>query len=88
MLNEKISLHNQSEMTMNRNVTGKKISEIRKRKNVTQEEMIARLQSSDLLNMSRSTYSKVELEIRQVRDFELIAFAKALKVDVSEFFDL
>lgn len=86
MLNEKISLHNQSEMTMNRNVTGKKISEIRKSKNVTQEEMIARLQSSDLLNMSRSTYSKVELEIRQVRDFELIAFAKALKVDVSEFF--
>lgn len=86
MLNEKISLHNQSEMTMNQNVTGKKIREIRKSKNVTQEEMIARLQSSDLLNMSRSTYSKVELEIRQVRDFELIAFAKALKVDVSEFF--
>ncbi|TBT85799.1 helix-turn-helix domain-containing protein [Vibrio parahaemolyticus] len=47
--------------------------------------MIARLQLSGL-DMSRSTYSKVELEIRQVRDFELIAFAKALKVDVSEFF--
>lgn len=46
--------------------------------------MIARLQLSGL-DMSRSTYSKVELEIRQVRDFELIAFAKALKVDVSEF---
>ncbi|EGQ9249800.1 helix-turn-helix transcriptional regulator [Vibrio parahaemolyticus] len=73
-------------MTMKQNVTGKKISEIRQSKNVTQEEMIARLQSSDLLNMSRSTYSKVELEIRQVRDFELIAFAKVLKVDVGEFF--
>lgn len=71
---------------MKQNVTGKKISEIRQSKNVTQEEMIARLQSSDLLNMSRSTYSKVELEIRQVRDFELIAFAKVLKVDVGEFF--
>lgn len=86
MLNEKILLYNQSKMTMKQNVTGKKISEIRKNKNITQEEMIARLQSSDLLNMSRSTYSKVELELRQVRDFELIAFAKALKVDVSEFF--
>ncbi len=86
MLNEKILLHNQSKMTMTSNVTGKKIREIRKNKKVTQEEMIARLQSSCSLNMSRSTYSKVELEIRQVRDFELIAFAKALKVDVSEFF--
>ncbi|ENM5837662.1 helix-turn-helix transcriptional regulator [Vibrio mimicus] len=70
---------------MKQNVTGKKISEIRKSKNITQKDMIARLQLSGL-DMSRSTYSKVELEIRQVRDFELIAFAKALKVDVSEFF--
>ncbi|EOJ3671612.1 helix-turn-helix domain-containing protein [Vibrio parahaemolyticus] len=87
MLNEKIVLHNQSKMTMNANVTGKKIREIRKSKKITQKDMIARLQLSGL-DMSRSTYSKVELEIRQVRDFELIAFAKALKVDVSEFFDL
>ncbi|KOE79186.1 hypothetical protein BBM03_12595 [Vibrio parahaemolyticus] len=72
-------------MTMNANVTGKKIREIRKSKKITQKDMIARLQLSGL-DMSRSTYSKVELEIRQVRDFELIAFAKALKVDVSEFF--
>ncbi|EJE4188524.1 helix-turn-helix domain-containing protein [Vibrio parahaemolyticus] len=85
MLNEKILLHNQSKMTMNPNVTGKKIREIRKSKKITQKDMIARLQLSGL-DMSRSTYSKVELEIRQVRDFELIAFAKALKVDVSEFF--
>ncbi|WP_219588113.1 helix-turn-helix domain-containing protein [Vibrio parahaemolyticus] len=87
MLNEKILLHNQSKMTMKQNVTGKKIREIRKSKKITQKDMIARLQLSGL-DMSRSTYSKVELEIRQVRDFELIAFAKALKVDVSEFFDL
>ncbi|TOD78043.1 transcriptional regulator [Vibrio parahaemolyticus] len=72
---------------MKQNVTGKKIREIRKSKKITQKDMIARLQLSGL-DMSRSTYSKVELEIRQVRDFELIAFAKALKVDVSEFFDL
>ncbi|WP_045421338.1 helix-turn-helix domain-containing protein [Vibrio jasicida] len=70
---------------MKQNVTGSKIREIRKSKQITQEMMIARLQSNGF-DMSRSTYSKVELEIRQVRDFELIAFAKALDVDVSLLF--
>ena len=86
MLNEIILLHNQSKLTMKQNVTGKKISKIRKNKKITQKDMIARLQLIGL-DMSRSTYSKVELELRQVRDFELIAFAKALKVDVRELFN-
>ncbi|PAU36860.1 hypothetical protein CKF94_17955 [Vibrio coralliilyticus] len=71
---------------MKQNVTGSKIREIRKSKKITQEMMIARLQSNGF-DMSRSTYSKVELEIRQVRDFELIAFATALDVNVSLFFE-
>ncbi len=70
---------------MKQNVTGSKIREIRKSKKITQEMMIARLQSNGF-DMSRSTFSKVELEIRQVRDFELIAFAKALDVDIKEIF--
>ncbi|OEE87641.1 helix-turn-helix domain-containing protein [Vibrio crassostreae] len=70
---------------MKQNVTGSKIREVRKSKKITQEMMIARLQSNGF-DMSRSTYSKVELEIRQVRDFELIAFATALDVNVSLFF--
>ncbi|MBE4076681.1 helix-turn-helix domain-containing protein [Vibrio parahaemolyticus] len=71
---------------MIQNVTGLKIKEIRKSKGITQEVMVARLQSSGF-DMTRSTYSKVELQLRQVRDIELIAFAKALNVDVGEFFD-
>ncbi|HCG9065899.1 TPA: helix-turn-helix transcriptional regulator [Vibrio parahaemolyticus] len=71
---------------MIQNVTGLKIKEIRKSKGITQEVMVARLQSSGF-DMTRSTYSKVELQLRQVRDIELIAFAKALNVDVSEFFN-
>ncbi|MEZ8346385.1 hypothetical protein BCU85_20765 [Vibrio lentus] len=71
---------------MKQNVTGSKIREVRKSKKITQEMMIARLQSNGF-DMSRSTYSKVELEIRQVRDFELIAFATALDVNVSLFFE-
>ncbi|MCC4819338.1 helix-turn-helix domain-containing protein [Vibrio lentus] len=86
MLNEIILLHNQSKLTMKQNVTGSKIREVRKSKKITQEMMIARLQSNGF-DMSRSTYSKVELEIRQVRDFELIAFATALDVNVSLFFE-
>ncbi|PKH60397.1 XRE family transcriptional regulator [Shewanella sp. Choline-02u-19] len=70
---------------MTKNVIGSKIRQIRKRKNITQEMMIARLQSNGF-DMSRSTYSKVELEIRQVRDIEIIQFAKALDIDVSELF--
>ncbi|HCG5592878.1 transcriptional regulator [Vibrio parahaemolyticus] len=71
---------------MIQNVTGLKIKEIRKSKGITQEVMVARLQSSGF-DMTRSTYSKVELQLRQVRDIELIAFAKALNVDVGEFFN-
>ncbi|HCE2690170.1 helix-turn-helix domain-containing protein [Vibrio parahaemolyticus] len=71
---------------MIKNVTGLKIKEIRKSKGITQEMMVARLQSSGF-DMTRSTYSKVELQLRQVRDIELIAFAKALNVDVGEFFN-
>ncbi len=71
---------------MIQNVTGLKIKEIRKSKGITQEVMVARLQSSGF-DMTRSTYSKVELQLRQVRDVELIAFAKALNVDVREFFN-
>ncbi|EJG1286781.1 helix-turn-helix transcriptional regulator [Vibrio parahaemolyticus] len=71
---------------MIQNVTGLKIKEIRKSKGITQEVMVARLQSSGF-DMTRSTYSKVELQLRQVRDIELIAFAKALNVDVGDFFN-
>ncbi|HCE4545026.1 helix-turn-helix domain-containing protein [Vibrio parahaemolyticus] len=71
---------------MIQNVTGLKIKEIRKSKGITQEVMVARLQSSGF-DMTRSTYSKVELQLRQVRDIELVAFAKALNVDVGEFFN-
>ncbi|HHG3529917.1 TPA: helix-turn-helix domain-containing protein [Vibrio parahaemolyticus] len=70
---------------MQANVTGKTIRSIRKAKKLTQEQMVARLQSAGF-DMTRSTYSKVELEIRQVRDVELIAFAKALGVEVGELF--
>ncbi|THE62156.1 helix-turn-helix domain-containing protein [Vibrio parahaemolyticus] len=71
---------------MIQNVTGLKIKEIRKSKGITQEVMVARLQSSGF-DMTRSTYSKVELQLRQVRDIELVAFAKVLNVDVGEFFN-
>ncbi len=71
---------------MAQNITGFRIKKIRKDKGMTQEMVVARLQSTGL-DMSRSTYSKVELQIRQVRDVELIAFANVLGVDIHELFD-
>lgn len=68
------------------NITGFKIKEIRKSKGLTQDMMAARLQSAGL-DMTRSTYSKIELQLRQVRDTELVVFAKILDVDVSKFFE-
>lgn len=68
------------------NITGLKIKEIRKSKGLTQDMMAARLQSAGL-DMTRSTYSKIELQLRQVRDTELVVFAKILDVDVSKFFE-
>lgn len=75
----------QVEQSMKQNIVGKTIKSIRMSRNITQEVMVARLQSSGM-DMSRSTYSKVEAQLRQVRDVELIAFAKALGVPIEELF--
>ncbi len=71
---------------MKKNITGLKIKQIRKEKGITQDMMVARLQTSGF-DMTRSTYSKVELQIRYVRDTELVYFANALGVKVSAFFE-
>ncbi|MDA9556994.1 helix-turn-helix domain-containing protein [Vibrio sp.] len=67
------------------NIIGKQLQDIRKEKRVTQEEMVARLQVLEM-DISRSTYSKVEMGLRQVKDYEVLLFAKALQVKVELLF--
>lgn len=69
------------------NVIGKKIREIRMRAGLTQEQLATQccLLGFDL---SRSTLAKVESQNRQITDYEIISFAKALKVSEGEFFKM
>lgn len=67
------------------NIIGKKIRQIRKEQGLTQEQLAA---GCCLLgfDLSRSTLAKVESQNRQVTDYEIRYFAKALKVSEGDFF--
>ncbi|MGN2338279.1 helix-turn-helix domain-containing protein [Clostridium cagae] len=69
---------------MNRNIIGKKVRIIRKAKNLTQEELIARIQLK-VLNINRPMLSRIETDSREIYDFEVKAIAEAL-VSVDELF--
>ncbi len=81
-----ILFYKRSKILMKKNVTGSKIQEIRANKKITQEEMVARLQSYGF-DISRSSYAKIESHIRQVKDLELQFIAKALNVEVGKLFE-
>ena len=68
-----------------RNIIGKKISQIRKKKGVTQEDLAARLNVQGI-NIDRPMISKIENQAREILDFEILGFAKALGVSIEELF--
>ncbi|MCH1920138.1 helix-turn-helix domain-containing protein [Shewanella sp. A3A] len=68
------------------NVTGRKIREIRISKELTQEELAARIQLTGL-TITRSTLAKIEANRRQVTDREVKLIATALKVPTGTLFD-
>jgi transcriptional regulator with XRE-family HTH domain len=67
-----------------KNIVGKRVREARKQANppITQKDLVARLQVLGL-KVDQSTISKIEQGIRPVSDFEVVAFAKALKISVA-----
>lgn len=67
------------------NVIGKNIKEIRKKNKITQEELCARMQVEGF-QISRSDISKLENGKKLIADFEIIGFAKCLKVSILELF--
>ena len=69
------------------NVTGKNINKIRKEKNITQEELCARMQIMNY-QINRSDISKLENGKRFIADFEVVGFANALKVNILDLFNL
>nr|ALT05672.1 XRE family transcriptional regulator [Clostridium botulinum]ALT05774.1 XRE family transcriptional regulator [Clostridium botulinum]ALT05878.1 XRE family transcriptional regulator [Clostridium botulinum] len=70
---------------MNRNIIGKKVRIIRKAKNLTQEELIVRIQLKGL-NINRPMLSRIETDSREVYDFKVKAIAEALDISVDELF--
>jgi transcriptional regulator with XRE-family HTH domain len=69
----------------NRNVIGNRIREIRTNASITQEDLTARLNVLGI-DIDRPMVSKIENCLREIVDYEIIAFAEALKVPIEDLF--
>jgi len=67
------------------NVVGKYIKEIRKKQNLTQEQLAIRIEMAGW-QIDRFVISKIERGDRQVSDIEAQLIAKVLKVSVADLF--
>lgn len=65
-----------------RNLCGAAVARIRRRLGLTQADLQARCRQAGW-PVARSVLAKVETQARSVSDFELVALARALRVDVS-----
>ena len=65
---------------------GNNIRALRKQSQLTQEQIVARLQLEGL-EISRSSYSQIECGTYNIRVSELIALAKIFNVDYNAFFE-
>lgn len=65
---------------------GTNIRRLRKKANLTQEQVVARLQLNGL-KISRSSYSQIECGTYSIRVSELIALAELFQVDFNAFFE-
>lgn len=63
------------------NIIGERLKTYRKQNKITQEDLSARLQLRGF-TLDRTAISKIERGERFVPDYEVVAIAKSLKVDV------
>ncbi len=66
---------------------GKNIRKLRKKKNLTQEQMTAKLQLRNS-NITRSIYSQIECGTYSIRVSELLAIADILECDINTLFNI
>lgn len=64
-----------------KNICGNKIREARAGKRISQTELAARMQVEGII-LERDSISRIENGVRFVADYELIAFAKVLDVNI------
>lgn len=69
-----------------RNILGPKIRYFRKTLGLTQQDLTSRLQIQQI-PIDRPMISKVENQTRELLDYEIIAIANALGIDVQKLFE-
>lgn len=65
---------------------GRRIAALRKEAKLTQEQTVARLQLSGL-EISKSTYAKIETNRMNLRVSELVALRRIFQTDFNAFFE-
>lgn len=67
----------------NKNITSKMIAEYRKKENLSQGELAAKMQLLNV-NIDQQMISKIEKNQRQVTDYEFACFCKCLNASPNE----
>ena len=73
-------------MSRVKNVIGPQLRSLRKDREMTQDILVAKLQTNGLSHMNRISVSKIENQTRNVTDYELQIMAKILGVSPNELF--
>lgn len=69
-----------------RNIVGAKVERVRKEKHIKQKDLVATLQSKGM-DISDTSMSRLEGQLRLVQDFEIPILAEALGVSVAWLLD-
>ena len=67
----------------NKNIIFEKLKELREQKGLSQSNLAARLQTMNV-NIDQQMISKIEMNKRQVTDYELACICKCLKITPNE----
>lgn len=67
-----------------RNCIGSQMRDLRKARELTQEELAAKLQLAGLHSLDRVAVAKIETQIRSVFDYEMAIIAQVMGVEMAE----
>jgi len=67
------------------NIVGPQVRAIRESQGLTQEELVAKCNLLDW-DISRSSYAKIESQVRRVTDSEVAFLAEVLDVEIDELY--
>lgn len=70
----------------NRNIIGNNIKKIRQFKEITQEQLTARLNVQGI-DIDRPMISRIENQTRYLLDYEIKGIAKALRISIDDLFE-